>query len=150
MLLSEHFPNLNNWSLQFIASDISQEMLKYARKGKYSQLEVNRGLPVALLVKYFRQVGSKWQISEQIRQRIQFSQINLTHPWPPLPAMDIIFMRNVLIYFDIETKQNILDKIRQVLKPKGYLFLGGAETTLNVHESFERIQFDKTICYQLR
>ena len=107
------------------------------------------GMPAGLLVKYFQRVGSKWQISEQIRWRIQFSQINLTHLWPPLAAMDIIFMRNVLIYFDVGTKRHILDKACQVLKPKGYLVLGGAETALNLHESFERVQFDKTICYRL-
>ncbi|MEG4356611.1 MULTISPECIES: CheR family methyltransferase [unclassified Microcoleus] len=84
-----------------------------------------RGLPTALLHKYFQQCGKEWQIKEDLRKAIEFRQINLTEPFGSMPQMDIIFMRNVLIYFDVQTKQSILARVRRVLRPKGYLFLGG-------------------------
>ena len=150
MLLWEHFPILKGWKLNFIASDISYEVLKRAGMGRYTQLEVNRGLPAVMLVKYFQKQGLDWQIKEEIRQMIAFRFINLHEPWPSLPNMDIIFMRNVLIYFDVETKKSILGRIRRLLNPDGYLFLGGAETTLNLDEAFKRVHINKSSCYQLQ
>ncbi len=150
MLLQEHFPRLTEWRLKIIASELSAEMLARARQGRYSQLEVNRGLPASLLVKFFRQQGSDWQIREDLRTRIEFQIVNLAETWPLFPPMDIILMRNVLIYFGIETKKKILAKVRQTLKPDGYLFLGGAETTFNLDDAFERVQLDRTICYHVR
>ena len=150
MLLAESFPDLANWNVRYIASDISDEVLEQAQQGYYSQLEVNRGLPAPLLVKYFGRQGTKWQIAEQIRRRVEFRNINLIQAWPSLPPMDIILMRNILIYFDVETKKAILGKVRQLLRPDGYLFLGSAETTLNLDTTFKKVQFDKTVCYQLR
>ncbi len=149
MILREHFPELLNWKITFIASDISKEMLDRCREGCYSQIEVNRGLPAPLLVKYFKKIGTEWQIKEEFRRMIDFRQLNLAQSWPPLPALDILLMRNVLIYFDIETKKAILGRVRKTLKADGYLFLGGAETTLNLDDSFKRIQIDKTAYYQL-
>ena len=150
MLLGEHFPQLATWDVQLIASDISDTVLELAQQGYYSQLEVNRGLPAPLLVKYFHQQGTKWQISAQIRRRVEFRHINLIQAWSLLPPMDIILLRNVLIYCDVETKKTILKKVRQLLQPDGYLFLGGAETTLNLDEGFTTVQFERTVCYQLR
>lgn len=149
MLIREYFPMLTNWRLQLIASDFSSKILARARKGRYNQLEVNRGLGENLLRRYFQQQDNEWQIDENIRSLVEFRQLNLIHSWPSLPAMDIIFMRNVLIYFDTETKKAILGKVRQLLKPDGYLFLGGGETTINLDDSFERIQFNKSVCYRL-
>ena len=149
MMIREHFPMLTKWTLRLIASDFSGDILARARKGHYNQLEVKRGLPETLRDKYFQKQGNEWQIKEDIRQMVEFRQINLIESWPSLPAMDIIFMRNVLIYFDVETKKAILSKVRQLIKPDGYLFLGGGETTLNLDNSFERIQFNKTVCYRL-
>jgi chemotaxis protein methyltransferase CheR len=148
ILLQEHFPHLTDWGVRIIASELSEEMLTRAREGRYSQLEVNRGLPASLLVKYFRQHGSDWQIREELRRRVEFQIINLAGPWPMLPPMDVILMRNVLIYFGLDTKKKILGRVRQLLKRDGFLFLGGAETTFNVDEAFERVQFDRTICYR--
>jgi chemotaxis protein methyltransferase CheR len=150
MLLAESFPNLASWNVQCIASDISDEVLERARQGYYRQLEVNRGLPAPLLVKYFHRQGTQWQIAEQIRRRVEFRNINLVLDWPALPRMDIVFMRNVLIYFDVETKKGILGKVREILRPDGYLFLGSAETTINLDTAFEKVQIDKTVCYRLR
>lgn len=149
MLLREHFPVLAGWNIQLIATDISNDVLDRAREGCYSQVEVNRGLPAALLVKYFQRVGIEWQIKEEIRRMVQFCQINLSGVWMELPMMDIVMMRNVLIYFDLETKRSILRKVRRLLKPDGYLFLGGAETTLNLDDSYERVPVGKTVCYQV-
>jgi len=105
ILIREHFPALLGWNLRLIASDFSREVLARARQGRYSQLEVNRGLPAVLLLKYFKKLGDEWEISPATRRMVEFSEINLFGPWPPLPRMDIIFMRNVMIYFDIEVKK---------------------------------------------
>jgi len=149
MTLRETFPELSTWRVNFLATDISQEVLERCREGCYSQLEVNRGMPAPLLVKYFQKIGTEWQIKEELRRMIDFRQMNLAQAWPVLPSMDVIFMRNVLIYFDAQTKKDILARVRRILKPDGYFFLGGAETTLNIDDSFKRVQVDKTAYYQV-
>jgi chemotaxis protein methyltransferase CheR len=150
MLLHEHFPTLVRGQLRIIATDLSNTILARARDGLYNQIEVNRGLPAALLTKYFDKQGLHWRLKADIRRMVEFRQSNLAEPWPPLPPMDIVFMRNVLIYFGVETKKAILAKIRGILKPDGYLFLGTAETTLNLDAAFEPIPMGKTLCYKLR
>ena len=141
---------LSTWNFRFIATDISTEVLARAIQGRYSQLEVNRGLPATLLVKYFQQEGNEWQIKSDLRRMVEFREINLTEPWSTLPPMDIVFMRNVLIYFGIETKKGILAKVRRLLKPGGFLFLGSSETTLNLDDGFEPVPADHTACYRVR
>jgi chemotaxis protein methyltransferase CheR len=148
MLLREHFPQLTGWKLTLIASDISEAMLSRARAGAYSQIEVNRGLPAPLLVKYFRRIDGEWQIAEDLRRAIEFRRVNLTTAWPFMPAMDIILMRNVLIYFDVPTKKAVLARVRRQLKPGGYLMLGGGESTMSLDDSFAPTQFGKAICYR--
>jgi chemotaxis protein methyltransferase CheR len=101
-------------------------------------------------VKYFQRRGIEWQIKEELRRMVEFRQMNLVDAWRALPEMDLIFMRNVLIYFDVLTKKAILAKVHRLLRPDGYLFLGAAETTLNLDDRFERLQFDKAGCYRLR
>jgi chemotaxis protein methyltransferase CheR len=151
MVMREAVPTiLSTWNFRFIATDISTEVLARAIQGRYSQLEVNRGLPATFLVKYFQQEGNEWQIKADLRRMVEFREINLTEPWSTLPPMDIIFMRNVLIYFSIETKKGILAKVRQLLKPGGFLFLGSSETTLNLDDGFEPVPTDRTACYRLR
>lgn len=147
MLLREHFPELEGWNVSFIASDISPTMLARCREGIYSQLEVNRGLPVTYLVKHFEKAGGGWQLKPEIRRRVDFREMNLIRPWPTLPAMDIVFIRNVLIYFDMDVRKQILGKIHDLMRPGGFLFLGTAETTLNLEERFRRATFDKTTLY---
>ena len=149
MLIQENFPALSDWKINFIASDISEKMLDRCRAGRFSQLEVNRGLPASLLIKYFEKDGPTWCIKKQLRKVIQFRQINLSHELPYLPTMDIIFLRNVLIYFDVEMKKKILKQFRSILQPDGYLFLGGAETTLNLDESYTRLGVKYSGCYHL-
>ena len=129
---------------------MSEEILARARQGRYSQLEVNRGLPASYLVKYFTKQGSEWQLKDEVRRMVEFQGINLTAPWPPLPIMDIIFMRNVLIYFEVDNKKLILSRVRRLLRDDGTLFLGGAETTLNLDDSFARSELERSGCYHLR
>ena len=146
----EHFPEMKDWIIQFFATDISEGMLVKCREGKYSQLEVNRGLPAPLLPKYFDRKGMGWQVHEDIRRRIDFQTMNLIGPWLSFPSMDIIFLRNVMIYFDTDTKKQILSKIRKVLDPRGFLILGGSETTMNIDDQFERVAISGTSCYQVK
>ncbi|HIK27952.1 MAG: methyltransferase domain-containing protein [Oscillatoriaceae bacterium SKW80] len=150
LLLRQYFPIFSTWKLRLIASDISEEMLSRARAARYSQLEVSRGLPPTFLKRYFHPVGEEWQLNDDIREMVEFQQIDLTDEWLPLPSMDIIFMRNVLIYFDVPTKKAILEKVRGVLQPDGYLFLGIAETTVALDSLFKMVKFDKAVCYRLR
>lgn len=147
--LREYFPELTRWTLRCVASDLSTNMLARARSGCYSQFEVNRGLPATMLIRYFHRDGTLWQVNDDLRQLWEFRQINLAEHWPELPRMDLIFMRNVLIYFDTETKRAILGRVRQQLKPNGFLFLGTAETTLNLDNGFKRVALGKTTCYQV-
>jgi chemotaxis protein methyltransferase CheR len=148
--LHEHFPALRDWRLNILATDLSSEAIERARRSCYTQMEVNRGLPVTLLVKHFRKEGVDWQLKDYIRKMVEFRQLNLIEAWPALPAMDIVLLRNVLIYFDVQTKRDILTKLHQVLRPEGYLFLGGAETTLHLDDTFERVDFERAGCYRLK
>lgn len=150
LVLKENFPQLDSWSVKIIATDINNEVLEQARSGVYSQIEVNRGLPAPMLIRHFEKIGSEWRIKEPLRKMVEFRPVNLISYWPAMPPVDIVFLRNVLIYFDQPTKREILGKIRKVMRPDGYLFLGGAETTINLDESFERTQFDRASCYKIR
>lgn len=148
MLLREHFPVLTSWKLTFIATDLSTQVLAKARSGRYGQLEVNRGLPAPMLVKYFTKDGTEWVVKDELRNMIDYRELNLIENWPALPTFDLVMIRNVLIYFDVPTKKKILGNIRQRLAPHGYLMLGGAETTMGIDEQFERVQIDKGVAYR--
>lgn len=148
MLIRENFPELSTWRFRFIATDVSATILAKASAGVYNQIEVNRGLPIRLLAKYFEKRGQEWVIAQNIRDMVKFSELNLLHAFTAIPSADLVMLRNVLIYFDIDTKRQILAKVRNVLKPHGCLFLGTAETTLNLCDNFERVTFEKTSCYK--
>lgn len=150
MLVREHFPALATWDLRMYASDISTEMLARSRAGRYSQLEASRGLPTVFLMKYFDRAGLEWQIRNDLRKMIEFRELNLAGPWCAMPAMDLIMLRNVLIYFDLETKRSVLAKVRRVLRPGGFLLLGTAETTVNLDDGFELVRSDGASYYRLR
>jgi chemotaxis protein methyltransferase CheR len=149
MLINDQFPMLTDWRVRLIASDFSSKVLARASQGYYTQLEISRGLSESFWKKYFQQQGNTWQIKDNIRQKVEFHHINLVQPWMPLPPMDIIFLRNVLIYFETETKKAVLNRMRHQLKPDGYLFLGGGETTINLDDSFRRVQLGRSICHQV-
>jgi len=150
MLIRESFPQLVSWKIRILASDLSTDILNRAREGRYSQLEVNRGLPAPLLVKYFQKRGCDWYLRDEIRSMVDYQVVNLASAWPLLPPMDIVMIRNVLIYFGVETKKEILAKVRKVLKPDGYLFLGAAETTFSIDDAFEIVHLERATCYRKR
>jgi chemotaxis protein methyltransferase CheR len=150
MLVREYFPAFATWDLRVVATDISTEMLERSRAGRYNQLEISRGLPTAFLAKYFERVDLEWQIRSDLRRMIEFRELNLAGPWGALPAADLVLLRNVLIYFDVEIKRAVLAKIRKVLRPGGFLMLGTAETTVNLDDAFELIRSDGASYYRLR
>ncbi|MEN2975692.1 protein-glutamate O-methyltransferase [Tistrella bauzanensis] len=136
MLFKEMGAKLDGWRLEIIGTDLSNEVLDKARAATYSQFEVQRGLPITLLVKYFEQDGEHWRLKQPIRSMVNFRQHNLLNGSSSLGTFDVIFCRNVLIYFDQETKRKVLEDLRKVLAPDGYLFLGGAETVLGITDKF--------------
>jgi chemotaxis protein methyltransferase CheR len=148
MQLQDHLPG--GWTYEILGTDISAEMLQRAEAGQYTQLEVNRGLPAASLVRHFERVGATWRVSQQLRRNVSFRRLNLAAPLPPLPPFDVIFLRNVLIYFDVETKRSVLQRVSAALKPDGWLFLGSAETTIGIDDRFERVVTGRTSAYRLR
>ena len=150
MLLREHFPQLAGWHVRLTASDVSESMLERARAGEYSQVEVNRGLPARLMVKYFQRNGTRWRIQEHLRRMVDLQRFNLAAPWPSVPKADFILLRNVLLYFHPEVRRTILAQIAQVLRDDGYLFLGGGETTLITDRTYEPVRVGKALCYRLR
>jgi chemotaxis protein methyltransferase CheR len=150
MLLAEHFPALAGWDVSILGTDLSTAMLARAREGSYSQLEVNRGLPAAMLVKHFDKEGMHWRVGAALRRTVEFRPLNLDATWPPLQRMDLVLLRNVLIYFDASTKQQIVGRMRRQLQPDGYLVLGAAENLLGLDDAIERVTFGRTICYRPR
>lgn len=147
MMLLQHFPQLESWKVAHYATDINLEVIERARQGRYNQVEMNRGLPATYLVKYFEKQGADWQLKQVVRDRVKFEQLNLVKAWQAMPTFDIIMLRNVMIYFDIEAKKQILAKLNRQLAPDGYLFLGGAETTMGLTDAFKRMQFERAGCY---
>ncbi len=150
MLLSEYRRPLDGWNIRIVASDISRDVLARARAGQYSQFEVNRGLPAALLVKYFDKRGSCWEVKPHIRRMVEFRETNLLHGWSGLPSMHLILMRNVLIYLDVPTKKAILERAARLLDPSGFLVLGSAETTMNLVEAFEPMTIGGAVTFRRR
>ena len=138
------------WSYEIVGSDISTEMIKRAEAAEYSQVEVNRGLPAGQLVQYFERVGAHWRITSALRRSVSFRLMNLTVPLPAMPPFDVIFLRNVLIYFDVATKKTVLHNVARLLRPDGWLFLGAAETTIGIDDNYERVAAGRTSAYRVR
>ncbi len=136
MLLDQHLPP--GWTAQILATDVSAKMLARVDAGRYSQVEMNRGLPATLLVKYFTRTGSEWEVSEDLKRVVRTQPLNLSTPFPLLPTFDIVFIRNVLIYFDMEMKREILRKVHRVVSPDGFMLLGSSETTLDLDDHWGR------------
>jgi chemotaxis protein methyltransferase CheR len=136
-------------SIDITATDISAEMLARGRAGRYSQVEINRGLPAAMLVAHFARAGTQWEISEQIRGRVRFAQHNLLDP-PAGGPFDIIFLRNVLIYFDLATRADVLRRVGSVLRPGGFLLLGATESTIGIEDTWEHVAIGHGFVYQVK
>jgi chemotaxis protein methyltransferase CheR len=137
-----------HWRLDVTATDLSQEMLDRATVGRFSQLEMNRGLPVTQLVRWFNRVGAEWEVKEDLRRSIRFSRVNLAAPFNVGGPFDIVFLRNVLIYFDATTKRDILRRVARTMRPGGWLVLGAAETTLGIDDSWERRVIGRATAYR--
>ncbi|MFT4276722.1 MAG: protein-glutamate O-methyltransferase CheR [Rhodopseudomonas sp.] len=136
MLLKEKAAELAGWRIEIIATDLSPEVLEKSKAGLYTQFEVQRGLPIQLLVKYFKQVGTMWQLNADVRSMVQYRQFNLLQDFGALGKFDVIFCRNVLIYFDQATKSDIFNRLQRATEPDGYLFLGAAETVVGLTDAY--------------
>ena len=139
--------NLKDWKIEIFGTDLAEKVLDRAREGKYIQIEVNRGLPAPYLVKYFNRQGLEWQIKDELRRMVRFQQFDLRQSMRGLGPFDVVLCRNVLIYFDVETKKSILRQIEGTLRRGGSLLLGAAETTMNLNTSLERQTVDGSTFY---
>ncbi len=137
--LKEMADKIGNWHVDIVGTDISNDVLEKAKAGLYSQFEVQRGLPIQQLVKYFKQMGELWQIDSTLRAMVDYRPFNLLDDFAPLGKFDIIFCRNVLIYFDRDGKSNVLDRLSKHLVPDGYLLLGAAETVIGLSNEFKPV-----------
>lgn len=133
--------------VEILGTDLSSQVLDRAREGKYAQFEVNRGLPAVYLMKYFTRTGLDWRLKDEIRSMIRFEQLDLRRDFRFLGSFDLILCRNVLIYFDTQTKTKIVDRIRNLLSPGAMLVLGCAETVINVHSGFQRKAIGQSTFY---
>jgi chemotaxis protein methyltransferase CheR len=134
---------------EIVGTDLAESVLARARAARYMQIEVNRGLPAAYLVKYFVRHGLEWQLKDDIRNLVTFRKFDLRQHMAGMGPYDFVFCRNVLIYFDVETKKKILAELRRTMEPGGYLSLGGPETTLNLDDKFVRKSIGSAVFYQL-
>jgi chemotaxis protein methyltransferase CheR len=146
--LQENLPP--GWTYEIMGTDISTEMVKRAETAQYSQVEVNRGLPAAQLVQYFERAGAHWRVTPALRRNVSFRLMNLTAPLPAMQPFDVIFLRNVLIYFDVAVKRTVLQNVARLLRPDGWLFLGAAETTIGIDDNYERVAAGRTSAYRIR
>lgn len=137
--IKELEPLLAGWNVEIFGTDISGDVLEKARSGLYSQFEVQRGMPIQQLVKYFQQAGSMWQIDSGLRAMVRYEQFNLLNDFARFGTFDIVFCRNVLIYFDGETKRDVLTRIARQMAPDGYLVLGAAETVIGITDVFKTV-----------
>ena len=136
MIIRDMAAQLRGLTVDILATDLSGSVLERAKAGLYSQFEVQRGMPIQLLVRYFSKIGENWQIAPDIRAMVQFRPLNLLHDFSPLGQFDIVFCRNVLIYFDQPTKIAVLERLAKQMSPDGYLVLGAAETVVGLSEAF--------------
>jgi len=149
IVIQEHFARLaREGKVRIIATDLSSSMIERCREGRYSSFEVSRGLPPEYLDRYFVPDGNDYVVKECLRSMVDARTLNLTGSLASLPRVDLVMLRNVLIYFSAETKKEILSRIRTLLRPEGYLMLGGAESLVGLDTGYERISFDRTVVYR--
>lgn len=137
MILDEEASRMPGWNIEIVATDLCRDVLEKAKQGVYTQFEVQRGLPIQMLVKHFSQVGDKWQISKAMQGKVKYQPFNLLESMASLGQFDIVFCRNVLIYFDQPTKTRVLENISRQMPNDGVLYLGGAETVLGITQAFK-------------
>jgi chemotaxis protein methyltransferase CheR len=137
MMIAEHFPDLASWDVKIIGTDISRQVVDYAQKGRYRRLEVNRGLPARMLLKYMTREDEEWVVSPRIRSLCEFHYANLCEPMPHLPTFDLVLLRNVLLYFSQQDRRTLFSEVHRKLAPTGYLVLGNAEQAEDSTNLFE-------------
>lgn len=148
MIIAEHFPALASWRTEILATDISRQAVQKGQEGRFTQVEVNRGLPITMLIKYFKQDGAFWRADVKLKKILKFQNFNLMAPFAGKNNFDLILCRYVLIYFDQQTKKQILNKLVTSLAPGGFLVLGATETPVGLPDSMKRMMFGKTTCWQ--
>ncbi len=148
-LTEAHGPSVAR-RVEIIASDYSAAMVERAREGRYTQLEVNRGMPTPMMLRHFRRDGAYWRLADGLRRMVTFEQRNLAQPLRGLPELDIVCIRNVMIYFEVETRQRILNQIETVIHPEGWLMLGASETLLGFDSSWDYVTVGSTMLYRPR
>lgn len=148
MLLREHFPELAMWDVKIIGTDLSRQVLEYAKRARYRRLEVNRGLPARLLVKYFERDSDEWEVKAKVREMCAFQYANLCAPLPELPVFDLVLLRNVLLYFPQQDRSCVFSDVYRHMAPDGYLLLGNAEQAEDSTNLFEVEFFDGAYFYR--
>jgi chemotaxis protein methyltransferase CheR len=148
ILLREHFPQLADWNVRLIASDVSHGILRRAREGAYTALEVNRGLPAPLLVRWFEKSGERWRVRDEIRSMVEFRELNLAAPWPSLPRLDLVLLRNALLYFDDPLRRAVLQRVRQALATDGVLMLGAGESPVGLDRGFVTVRDERCVSFR--
>ena len=144
MLLREKFAELNEWDIQIVGTDISRRVVEYASRGRYRRLEVNRGLPAAMLLRFMVRDGEEWEINEQLRSMCSFYCVNLCDPLPTLPQFDLVLLRNVLLYFSPEDRSRVFRSVHRHMAHDGYLLLGNAEQVEESNNLF-RVEFSEEV-----
>ena len=137
MLLCEHFPNLADWDVKIVGTDISQQVIAYARRGRYRRLEVNHGLPARMLVKYLLREGVEWDVLPKLRSMCSFQYADLSAPLPKLPLFDLVLLRNVLLYFPQSSRRCVFRSVHRQMSPDGCLMLGGSEQAEDSTDLFQ-------------
>jgi chemotaxis protein methyltransferase CheR len=148
MLLAEHFPLLAGWDVKIVGTDISRYVIGYAQRGRYRRLEVNRGLPARMLLKYLVRDGEEWEISPRIRSMCEFQYANLCEPLPKLPVFDLVMLRNVLLYFPLQDRRFLFGEVHRQMAPDGCLVLGNAEQVEDSSNLFELEFASNSYCYR--
>ena len=148
MLIHERFPELAGWNIQILATDLSRKVLARAEEGRYRRVDVGRGLSPEQLARFFDEEHDLWSIKPHLRQRITFRYHNLTVPWPRLPLFDVVFLRNVLIYFDLDVKRQVMQRVWDQTAEQGYLFLGASERPPTQDGGWRQLPIPRSGCYQ--
>ncbi|PCH99680.1 MAG: chemotaxis protein CheR [Alphaproteobacteria bacterium] len=143
LILRENAHKFGGYKFEITATDLSEDILDTAKRAVYTQFEVQRGMPIKMLMKYFTQQGSSWALNEDIKSMVKFEKFNLLDPMTKFPEFDVVFCRNVLIYFDQETKGKILGELRKHVSKHGFLFLGGAETVIGITDVFKAMKGER-------
>jgi chemotaxis protein methyltransferase CheR len=149
MLLLDEFPQLRDWQVSILGTDVSSAVLEQAASARYTQHEVNRGLPATRLIRHFSRHGTSWVVSPRVQSRVSFRPLNLAKPWAGLPRMDLVLLRNVMLYFAVPTREAVLRQVARDMKPDGWLALGSAESMLGLDTPFRRVPLGKSSGYRL-